>query len=152
MSTLGHSRRFTQLQSTAYRYYIHSLQSVCSSLYKHWVLLAYLPSSPRVPASHGGRSPSWVHELSLLQSPSKSLLMAASLTSSWDIHCIHFILLELSPLLTNYYLSCPQPSSQSQVKVSNFCQSQSHITTDNQSARRPSGTRNQFLFLLGIFF
>jgi hypothetical protein len=62
--TLWHYRQLTQLQSIAYRYYTHSLQPVFSSLYTHWVLLVCCPSSTRVPASHGGHSPSWVPELS----------------------------------------------------------------------------------------
>jgi hypothetical protein len=32
------------------------------------------------------------------------------------------------------------------------CQSQSHITTDSLCVRHPSGTRDQFFFLLEIFF
>jgi hypothetical protein len=36
--------------------------------------------------------------------------------------------------------------------IRKICRSRSHITTDSLGVRRPSGTRDQFVFLLDIFF
>jgi hypothetical protein len=83
--TLRRSRQFTQLQPIAYRY-THSLRSVCSLLYMHWVLLVCCPSSPRVPASHRGRCLSWIPELSPSRSHSNSWLTVHSTgtLSNWS--------------------------------------------------------------------
>jgi hypothetical protein len=64
-----------QFAQWRYRQFTHSLQSVCSSLYTHWVLLVYCPSRSRVPASHGGHTLSWVPELSPSHSHSNSWLI-----------------------------------------------------------------------------
>jgi hypothetical protein len=49
---------------TVYSLSLLHTRSVCSSLNTHWILLVCCPSSLRVPASYGRRSPSCVPELS----------------------------------------------------------------------------------------
>jgi hypothetical protein len=65
----------------------HSLQ-----LTEHtWVLLVCYPSSPRIPASHGGCSPSWVPKLSPSHSHGNNWLT------------VHSLELPLGALSNNYF-------------------------------------------------
>jgi hypothetical protein len=74
---------------------------ILSRAFKSYLPLLAAPCL-RVPASHGGRSPSWVLELSPSHSHSNSWLMVLSLTSSCGLHCTHLTLLEFCPILTTH--------------------------------------------------
>jgi hypothetical protein len=77
----------------------------------------------------------------------------------WPLSCIlqtrkqHFrSWICFHPQLRKRHLLCQVPYKKLTSITEEHMQSQSHITTDSLGVRRPSGDRDQFFFLLEIFF
>jgi hypothetical protein len=140
------------------------MQSVGSSLHMHWVFLVCCPL------------PSLWYWLPTADVPLTGFLNCphATATATLDSQCTLYLHLELLPLVTGNSLASPTvlsgalqittecvnsppPPTHTHTHTHTYCQVKDKVKvtlwpTVSLGVRRPSGTRDQFFFLLEIFF